>query len=1207
METKNKTTRLFGISTASINNRMTVIVILTIIVLGGIVSYNSMPRESFPEVVIPQIYVGTPYPGNSPLDIEKLVTRPLEKEIGSISGIDKMTSTSVEGYSTVFIEFDFSVTPEEALRKVKDKIDIAMGDPEFPRDLPADPNVFEMNISELTPIMNINLSGDFSIDQLNDYAEYLEDKIEKLPQITEVDIRGVQEKEMKVNLDLYKMELNELGFMDVANAINSENVTISAGNMLDGSLRRAVRVVGEIESAEDLGNVIVKNEKQNVVYLKDIADVVFEGEERESYAREYLSPVVMIDVKKRAGENLIQAADDIQVILEEAKEEVFPDNLQITITGDQSKFTRTQVDELVNSIIFGMLLVIGVLLFFLGLRNAIFVGVAIPLSMFLAFLILSTAGVTLNMMVLFGLVLALGMLVDNGIVVVENIYRLMDEGQDPISAAKHGVGEVAWPIIASTATTLAAFSPLLIWPGIMGEFMQYLPMTLIIVLGSSLFVALVINPVLTSMFMRLEENPMSTGRAWMLTALLAIVGLLIVISPAEVGEPISSLGNLIALVSLVLGAIAFFFKRRFLPIKSRYLLLIGLGLIAEGMFIQFELVAIGNLIILVGLLILLTKYFLNPATKYFQARVLPALEHVYERTLAFALRRWNPVFFFFGTIFMLIFSGFLLIAFMPKVIQFPINMPNYVNVFIEAPIGTDIAEVNEITKDLEAKLIDYAKKYEVTEKVDGEETTHNYLIESIIAQVGEGTSDPQEGPSMAATPHKARITVSFAQFQFRRGASTKEAMEEIRYLMAGTPGVQITVDKDPAGPPQPKPINIEVSADDYESLLAEAETMLQYINAQNIDGIEELKLDVAIGKPEIPVIIDRAKARRFNLSTSQIGSTLRNALFGLEVSSFKTGEDDYPIMIRLQDRFRYNPDLLLNQRITFRDPSNGQISQVPISAVATTKNSTTFSAVKRLDQNRLITISSNVLNGFNAVEVVDEIKQSMESYDLPEDVTVKFTGQIQEQEKEMGFLTTALLIAVFLIFLILVAQFNSALTPFIIVGSVVFSFIGVFLGLVVFQMDFVVIMTMIGIISLAGIVVNNAIVLIDYTKLIMDRKREELQLPDNSKLPIPVLIECMVDAGKKRLRPVLLTAITTVLGLVPLAVGMNIDFFSLLSEYDPKFYLGGDNVIFWGPMSWTIIFGLTFATFLTLVIVPVMYYLKTRLAYKLAGDKEMHI
>ncbi len=1149
MQEKESHKRLFGLSTASINNRMTVLVVLFIMIIAGLVSYINMPRESFPEVVVPQIYVGTPYPGNSAVDIEKLVTRPLEKEIGAISGIDKMTSTSVEGYSTIFIEFDFSVTPEEALGKVKDKVDIAMGDPEFPRDLPADPNVFELNISELSPIMNINLSGDFSLEQLNQYAEYLEEKIEKLGEITEVDIRGVQDKEMKVNVDLFALQANELSFNDIANAINQENVTISAGSMLQGDMRRTVRVVGDLQSPDELGNVIVKREKQNIVYLRDIAEVTFEYEEPESFARQYTKPVVMVDVKKRAGENLINASDQIQEILEEAKANVFPNNLEITITGDQSKQTRTQVSELENSIIFGMILVITVLLFFLGLRNALFVGVAIPMSMFIAFFILSVMGVTLNMMVLFSLVLALGMLVDNGIVVVENVYRLMDEGYDAIEAAKYGVGEVAWPIIASTATTLAAFTPLIVWPGLMGEFMFYLPVTLMIVLGSSLFVALVINPVLTSMYMKLEEKPMKAKRAIKIASIL----------------------------------------------------------ISIGIALSFAATWLGNLVILSGILVLTTKFFLTPGTKYFQNTFLPALEDLYERTLRHVFRKKNPLYYFFGTIGLLVFSGILLGLFMPKVVFFPSNMPNYVNVFIEAPIGTDIEEVNIITKDIENKIIDYASQFQDTTEQNGIKRVNNFLVESIIAQVGEGTSDPNEGPSMAATPHKARITVSFVQFQYRRGVSTNKVMDEIRSLVAGTPGVQITVDKDPAGPPQAKPINIEVAGDDYEALLTEAEEVKNFINDRNIGGIEELKLDVEMGKPEMPIDIDRAKARRFNLSTAQIGQTLRNSLFGLEVSSYKEGEDDYPIMIRLQDRFRYDEDAMMNQLITFRDQTNGRIQQVPISSVAEANNSTTFSAVKRKDQTRLITITSNVLESYNANEVVAEIKSTLEGYEMPEDITLKFTGQQEDQAEEMAFLSTALMIAVFLIFLILVTQFNSAITPFIIVGSVVLSLIGVFLGLVIFQMDFVVIMTMIGIISLAGIVVNNAIVLIDYTKLIMDRRRERLGLPENAKLPIDEMIDCIVEGGKKRLRPVLLTAITTVLGLIPLAIGLNIDFISLLTEYDPKIYVGGDNVMFWGPMSWTVIFGLTFATFLTLVIVPVMYYLKTRLAYKLAGDRELHL
>ena len=1140
---KSEHNKSFGLSTLSLKNRTSVIVITFLILIGGLTSYLNMARESFPEVVIPQIYVGTPYPGNSPLDIEKKITRPLEKEIKTITGIDKLTSTSVQGYSTISVEFDFSVTPEEALRKVKDKVDAAMSDSEFPTDLPADPNIFEMNISELTPVMNINLSGNYSLDQLKKYAEVLEDRIEILPEISEVDIRGVQDKEMKVNVDMMKLEASEISFNDISAAINNENMTISGGEILDDNLRRTVRVVGEFQSAQELGNVIIKREKANIVYLKDIAEVVFEDEEKESYAREYTAPVVMVDVKKRAGENLINAADQITVILEDAMANDFPEDLQVTITNDQSKFTRTQVGELENSIIFGMLLVILVLLFFLGLRNALFVGVAIPMSMFMAFMILGAAGVTLNMMVLFSLVLALGMLVDNGIVVVENIYRLMDEGYDSWEAAKLGVGEVALPIIASTATTLAAFLPLAVWPGIMGQFMFYMPFTLMIVLGSSLFVALVINPVLTSMYMKIKEDPTNMRKLYMVVAFLIVFGALIVAA----GKPV-----------------------------------------------------IGNLLIIGGVLGLMNKFLLIPGTKFFQGRILPWMEDGYRKFLSSALKGRNPIYYFIGTFGLLIFSFMLLGVFSPKVIFFPVNKPNYVNIFIEAPIGTDIEKVNEATKVIEKRVLDYAAKFEVIETVNGTERTHNYLIESVIAQVGAGTSDPAQGPSMANTPHKARVTISFAQFQFRRGQMTGDVMEEVRSLVRGVPGLKITVDKDAAGPPTGKPVQIEVTGDDYDQLLAEATNVKRFIDSKNIPGIEELKLDVEVGKPEMTVEIDRAKARRLNLSTGQIGMALRNALFGMELSSFKKGEDDYPIMVRLADEYRYNADALMDQKITFRDQTNGQIQQVPISAVASRAKSATFSAVKRKNMKRLITVSSNVLETYNPNEVVAEIKEALVDYDLPQENGIKFTGQQEQQAKEMAFLSNALMIAVFLIFLIMVSQFNSAAQPFIIIGSVVFSLIGVFLGLVAFQMDFVVMMTMVGIISLAGIVVNNAIVLLDYTNLTILRKKEELGMDSKEFLSVPLLIECIVSSGSTRLRPVLLTAITTVLGLLPLAVGMNINFFTLLSDWDPQIYFGGDNVMFWGPMSWTVIFGLTFATFLTLIIVPVMFYLVHRLNYRVA-------
>jgi len=1137
-EKENKGLIQFGLTTLAVKNKTTVFVLTAIVLLAGAISYISMPREAFPEVVIPEVYVGSPYPGNSPKDIEKLITRPLEKEINTITGIDKISSSSVQGYSSIQVKFDFSVTPEQALLKVKDAVDKVKSSPDFPDDLPADPNVFAMNFSELMPVMNINLSGDFSTELLKEYAEIIEDKVENLPQITKVDIRGIQEKEVKIKVDVQKMEAMQISFRDIENAIGFENMTISGGDIVIDDIKRTVRTTGDFTDWKEIKNVIIKQEKGNIVYLRDLATVDFEEKDRESYAREFGQPVVMCDVFKRGGANLLDASDAINIIIADLKKTDFPENLTVTITSDMSEKTRTQVSELENSILFGMLLVVGVLLFFLGLRNALFVGVAIPLSMFIAFMILSAIGVTLNMMVLFSLVLALGMLVDNGIVIVENIYRLMDEGYSPSKAAIYGAGEVAWPIIASTATTLAAFLPLAIWPGQMGEFMKFLPITLMIVLGSSLFVALVINPVFTSVFMKLEEKKANKKKIIIISTALVLFGLLFDVT----------------------GSMSF-----------------------------------GNLLIAAGLTILTTTFFYNPATTYFQNKILPKLDSFYKRFLTFVLSGKKPVIGVIGTFALLIFSFFLMGIASPKVEFFPVNMPNYLNIFIEQPVGTDIEATNKIAKEVEQKVMAY---FNAEIDVDGEKMERNYLIESIIGQVGQGTSDPAQGVSMGETPNKARITISFVKFSERKGVSTREIMNNVRGVVKGIPGVQISVDKDAAGPPQGKPINIELYGDNYEALIDEAENMKHFINKANIYGIEELNLDIQTGKPELIVNVDRQKAKRLNLSTAQIGSAIRTALFGKEISKYKEGEDDYKIMLRMNDATRYNIDNLMNQKITFRDPSNGKISQVPISAVANAEKTATFSAVKRKNLNRLITIQSNVIEGANPTEVVENIKIALKDYTVKEGHTWDFTGQQEEQAKQMSFLSMALLIAVFLIFLIIVAQFNSISAPVIIVGSVVFSLIGVLLGLIVFQMDFIIMMTMIGIISLAGIVVNNAIVLLDYTKLIMERKSLELGLEKKGELPMSEVIASIIEGGKTRLRPVLLTAITTILGLLPMAVGMNINFFTLFSELDPQIYFGGDNVVFWGPMSWTIIFGLTFATFLTLVIVPVMFLLIEKFKYR---------
>ena len=509
------------------------------------------------------------------------------------------------------------------------------------------------------------------------------------------------------------------------------------------------------------------------------------------------------------------------------------------------------------------------------------------------------------------------------------------------------------------------------------------------------------------------------------------------------------------------------------------------------------------------------------------------------------------------------------------------------------PIGTDIAQTNEVTLELEKEVMEIVSEYNY---VDVNGLQQNYMVESVIAQVGEGTSDPNAGPSMAQTPNKAKITVAFYKFSDRvdtegNRVNSSDVLNKIRATLSDYPGVVISVAKDSNGPPTGPPVNIEVSGNDYYQLVEVSDGIKAFINNQSIAGIEELKLDVETGKPEMPITVDRVKARALGLSSAQIGDAMRTALFGKEVSRFKNGEDDYPINIRMSDQYRYNVEDLMNQKITFRDQVSGKIKQVPISAVAKAKKTSTFSSVKRKDLKRVISIQSNLLEGANPTETVDAIKVAMAGYDLPQDISVDFTGEQEEQAKELDFLSGALLMAVFLIFLILVSQFNSASTPFIILVTVVFSLIGVFLGLVIFRMEFVIMMTMIGIISLAGIVVNNAIVLIDFIKQLSSRKLAELGLDEKDKLPVPILIETIVEAGRTRLRPVLLTAITTILGLIPLATGMNINFYTLFSENNPHIFFGGDNVVFWGPMSWTVIFGLTFATFLTLVIVPVMYFL----------------
>ena len=1131
---KNKL-REFGLSSFAVDNATSIFLVSLMIFLFGISSYQSIPKEQFPEASLPTVYINTPYFGNSAEEIENLISRPLEKEIESISGLKKINSTSIQDFSVMIAEFDADLEIEDAVRKVKDAVDTAK--PELPNDLDQEPAVLEIKFSDI-PIVSINVSGDYGQDELREYAEYIQDRVEGLKEINKVDLKGALEREVQINVDLNKMQSLEVSFNDIQNAIQSENVTMSGGEIVKNGFRRALRVVGQFDNIEDLKKIVVKSENQRPIILKDIATVNYTFEDRTSYARSDGFPVISLDVIKRRGQNLLSAADKIKDIVKDAKK-VLPEDLKISLFNDQSENTRNEVNNLENSIISGVILVILVLLFFLGLRNAAFVGLAIPLSMLMGILFLNLTGTTLNIVVLFSLILALGLLVDNAIVVVENIYRYMQNGYNGKDAAKFGAGEVAMPIIASTATTLAAFLPLAVWPGIVGEFMKYMPITLIIVLASSLFVALVINPVFTSAFMKVDEKE-DDKQVYRRKVRNVLIGAVVLV-----------------LISIAGG-------------------LSGNDTIRNLFAFSFGLV-------------LLNFFVLRPMSFGFQNKVLPILERGYNKFIRWVLKGGMPYLIFFGTFVLLFAVGMLISKFPPKTEFFPSADPLYVNTFVELPLGVDIKTTNDIVKEVEA---------DITKVLEGKES----VVEAVLTQIGENTSDPNEPPAPGVTPNKARITVTFVPTSERGGVSTKDIMNDIRDEVIGKySGVQVIVAQNANGPPTGKPINLEIKGEDIDSLIILSDRVLEFMNGLNISGIEELKKDVKLGKPELLVNIDREAARRYELSTFSIASALRTSVFGSEVSKYKQGEDEYPIMVRLSEDYRNDINKLMNQKITFRNPANGRIVQVPISSVATFEYSSTYNNIRRKDGERVVTIFSNLLDGYNANEIVAELQSSLEDYDFPEGYTFEFTGEQQQQAEDMAFLGGAFIFALFLIFIIIVAQFNSIISPFIILLSILFSTIGVALGYYFSGMTYSIIFSSVGIISLAGVVVNNAIVLIDYINLLIKRKREEMGLDSMYSMTVDDIKEAIIEGGATRLRPVLLTAITTILGLVPLALGINFNFFTLISDLDPQYFRGGDNTALWGPMSWTIIYGLAFATFLTLVVVPVMYYLAYKL--KLGGKK----
>jgi multidrug efflux pump subunit AcrB len=1111
----------FKPSSWAIDNKTTIYLLTIFITLAGILSYQSIPKEQFPDIVIPTIYVSTVYPGTSPEDMENLVTKPLEKQMKSIAGVKKITSNSIQDFSNVIIEFNTSVNVPIAKQKVKDAVDKAKKD--LPNNLPADPNVMEVEFSEM-PILFVNIAGNYSLSDLKTYAEDLQEKIEGLREITRVDIVGALDREIQIDVDIYKMQASKFTMGDIERAVMYENMTISGGGVNMGNVKRSLSVSGEFKSVDEIKNLVVSSQSGSKVYLKDIADVRDGFKEQESYGRLDHKNVITLNVIKRGGENLINASDKINAIVDEMKESKLPKDLSVVITGDQSRTTRVTLHDLINTIIIGFILVTIILMFFMGVTNAIFVGLSVPLSMFIAFLILPGIDFTMNMIVLFSFLLGLGIVVDDAIVVIENTHRIFDNGKVPIKiAAKKAAGEIFLPVLSGTATTLAPFVPLAFWGGVIGKFMHYLPITLIITLTASLVVAYIINPVFAVDFMKPHDD--------------------------QHHKPKWNKGLKITTVIFLALATLFYISGSF------------------GM---------GNFTITLLLIYFLFKFVLEGAIRHFQEKTWPKAQTKYANFLTWALARPKAI--LFSTLALLVLSFMVTGLRKPKVVFFPKAEPNFVYVYATLPVGTSARATDSVAKIIEEKVY----------KVIGED---NPLVESIITNVAIGANESRE--DRAPYSHKAKVGIGFVEFAKRNGQSTTAILDQVRAEVKGIPGVQIAVDQEQSGPPTAKPISIEINGEEFDDLIVASMRMKDFLDAAQIPGVEELKTDLQLNKPEIKIKINRERANREGISMGQIGSEIRKAVFGLDnPSKFRDGADEYPIQVRYKKDQRNDIEALRNLIITYRDMNmGGMIRQVPLSAFADVEYTSTYAGIKRKNQKRVVTLESNVLTGYNPNEVVGKIQAKAAQFtDLPAGVSVNLAGEQEEQKETAAFLGSALMISLALIVLILIMQFNSIGRTVIILSEIIFSVIGVLLGLAIFNMDIVIVMTGVGIVALAGIVVRNGILLVEFTDILREQGMG--------------LREAVIEAGRVRMTPVLLTATATILGMIPLAIGLNIDFVTLFTDLDPKIHFGGDSVAFWKPLSWTIVFGLSFATFITLIVVPVMYMMSEQ--WKMALKNRMN-
>ncbi|MCA6468001.1 MAG: efflux RND transporter permease subunit, partial [Chitinophagaceae bacterium] len=962
-------------TTWSIRNKTSIYLLMIFVSLGGIYQFVTLPKEQYPDIVIPTIFVQTVYVGNSPKDIENLVTRPLEKQIKGITGakITKFTSNSQQDFSAIQIEFDTEVKTDFALQKIKDAIDKAKQD--LPKDLTQEPTALEISLSE-QPIMYVNLSGDYDLPRLKRYADDIKDRLENLTQINRVELVGAPEREFQINVDNFRMQSTGVTFDDIIGAIRRENLDISGGLLEVGNMRRNIQMKGQFRTAEDIAGMVIRNQSGAPIYLKDIATIVDTTKEKDSYARLNGKNVVTLNIIKRNGENLIESSDEVKKIVDAARAEFLPKDLDVVITGDQSIKTRTSFTDLVNSIIIGFLLVLIVLMFFMGVVNAFFVALSVPLSMFVAFVFLPAADlivgthVTLNFIVLFALLFGLGIIVDDAIVVIENTHRIFMQGKGRISssmAARMAAGEVFVPVLAGTVTTLAPFFPLLFWPGIIGKFMVYLPTMLIFTLAASLIVAFIMNPVFAVDFMNHEDDHSKEEK------------------------------SAIFKNKVFWGGIA-------------------TGILLDVLGFTFA----GNLLLFFMILWLLNRYVLTDAINSFQQKLLPRIMNRYEQLLRWALKGWRPVHLLLGTFGLLILSVVLIIisvsAGRTGVVFFPKADPNLIYIYLKLPVGMDVKYTDSVTQELEKR---------VAKVLGTDKGKTNPIVESVISNVAVGAGDPVLG-DRSVRSELGRIQISFVDFEKRHGVATQPYLDSIRKVMNGIPGAEISVDQESSGPPTDPPINIEIACEDFNAMIKTATRLKNYLDSIQVPGVEELKMDVDLNNPELTLTINRQRALIEGVSTAQIGQQIRTALFGTEVSKIKEGKEEYKIQLRNNSLQRKSLTDLLNMRISFRDmAAGGAVKNIPISSLVTVEPTSTLGSVKRKDQKRLITLRSNVLmsEGYNPTGVNQEITKHIAQFkDVPAGVTIRQTGEGEQQKETVTFLNNALMIALMLILFTLVLQ-----------------------------------------------------------------------------------------------------------------------------------------------------------------------------------------